>query len=185
MSTNIDTTDTVGTDTNTTDNINTVGTDTVGTDTVGTVGTDNINTVGTVGTVDLNMITLQQSNIKKHSKIDFIKTTFTDEEKTIIRKEVDLIREKYPTYIPIVVRARGDIKLQKNKFLVGGEITLGQFLMILRRKIGVLKQSDAVFLFVNNSLPPSSMYLSSIYANQKDIDTNMLFITVSKENTFG
>ena len=76
-------------------------------------------------------------------------------------------------------------KLQKNKFLVGGEITLGQFLMILRRKIGVLKQSDAVFLFVNNSLPPSSMYLSSIYANQKDIDTNMLFITVSKENTFG
>jgi GABA(A) receptor-associated protein len=161
--------------------------DTVGTDTVGTVGTDTNTTdnINTVGTVDLNMITLQQSNIKKQSKIDFTKTTFTDEEKTIIRKEVDLIKEKYPTYIPIVVRARGDIKLQKNKFLVGGEITLGQFLMILRRKIGVLKQSDAVFLFVNNSLPPSSMYLSSIYANQKDIDTNMLFITVSKENTFG
>lgn len=169
MSTNIDT-------------VGTVDTDTVGTD---TNTTDNINTVGTANTVDLNMITLQQSNIKKQSKIDFTKTTFTDEEKTIIRKEVDLIKEKYPTYIPIVVRARGDIKLQKNKFLVGGEITLGQFLMILRRKIGVLKQSDAVFLFVNNSLPPSSMYLSSIYANQKDIDTNMLFITVSKENTFG
>lgn len=164
MSTNIDTVGTVGTDTNT---------------------TDNINTVGTANTVDLNMITLQQSNIKKQSKIDFTKTIFTDEEKTIIRKEVDLIKEKYPNHIPIVVRGRGDIKLQKNKFLVGGEITLGQFLMILRRKIGVLKQSDAVFLFVNNSLPPSSMYLSSIYANQKDIDTNMLFITVSKENTFG
>jgi GABA(A) receptor-associated protein len=161
MSTNIDTTDTI----NTTDTIDT---------------TDTTNT-----TVDLNMITLQQSNIKKQSKIDFTKTTFTDEEKTIIRKEVDLIREKYPTYIPIVVRSRGDIKLQKNKFLVGGEITLGQFLMILRRKIGVLKQSDAVFLFINNSLPPSSMYLSSIYASQKDIDTNMLFVTVSKENTFG
>ncbi len=147
-----------------TDNIDTVGTDTVGTDT---------------------MITLQQSNIKKQSKIDFTKTIFTDEEKTIIRKEVDLIKEKYPNYIPIVVRSRGDIKLMKNKFLVGGEITLGQFLMILRRKIGVLKQSDAVFLFINNSLPPSSMYLSSIYANQKDIDTNMLFVMVSKENTFG
>ena len=121
--------------------------DTVGTDTVGTVGTDTNTTdnINTVGTVDLNMITLQQSNIKKQSKIDFTKTTFTDEEKTIIRKEVDLIKEKYPTYIPIVVRARGDIKLQKNKFLVGGEITLGQFLMILRNFIffqQVIKQGQ-------------------------------------------
>lgn len=136
---------------------------------------------------DVNMITLQQANIKKPSKIDYTKESFNEEEKIIIRKEIEVIKEKYPNYIPIVVRTKGkhDFKLTKRKFLVGGDITVGQFYTILRKKMHLLKSSEALFVFVNNAIPPSSLLLSSLYASEKDIETQMLFVTICKENTFG
>jgi GABA(A) receptor-associated protein len=136
---------------------------------------------------DVNMITLQQSNIKKPSKIDYTKESFTDDEKMIIKKEVEVIREKYPNYIPIVVRTKGkdDYKLIKRKFLVSGDITVGQFYTILRKKMHLLKASEALFVFVNNAIPSSSLLLSCLYASEKDIETQMLFVTICKENTFG
>jgi GABA(A) receptor-associated protein len=139
-------------------------------------------------TADVSMITLQQANInlRKKSVIDFNKLIFTDEENTIIRKEVEVIKEKYPHYIPIVVRPNDNkTKLLKCKFLVGGDITIGQFLSILRRKMENLKSSEAIYLFINNSLPPATSFLSTIYAENQDKNTGMLYITVCKENTFG
>jgi GABA(A) receptor-associated protein len=137
---------------------------------------------------DVSMITLQQANIniRKKSVIDFNKVNFTDEENTIIRKEVEVIKEKYPHYIPIVVRPNDNkIRLIKCKFLVGGDITIGQFLSILRKKMETLKSSEAIYLFINNTLPPATSFLSTIYAENQDKNTGMLYITVCKENTFG
>jgi len=139
-------------------------------------------------TTDVSMITLQQANIniRKKSVIDFSKLIFTDEENTIIRKEVEVIKEKYPNYIPIVVRPNDNkIKLIKCKFLVGGDITIGQFLSILRRKMENLKSSEAIYLFINNSLPTATSSLSTIYTENQDKNTGLLYITVCKENTFG
>ena len=141
-----------------------------------------------VDTADVSMITLQQANIanRKRSQIDFTKSTFTEEECLMIRKEVDVIKEKYPSYIPIIVKTRDTtIQLTKRKFLVGGDITIGQFMSILRKKMSTLKSTEAVFLLINNTMPPASAFLSAIYATEKDIQTDMLFVTVCKENTFG
>jgi GABA(A) receptor-associated protein len=135
---------------------------------------------------DVSMITLQQANLRKKSTVDFTKTSFTDSEKEIIKKEVLLIKEKYPNYIPIIVRTKDNkIILKKQKFLVGGDITIGQFMSILRKKLDNLKPSESIFLFVNNIIPPASTFLMNIYSTNKDHDTDMLFITVCKENTFG
>jgi hypothetical protein len=136
---------------------------------------------------DMSMITLQQANLRKKSIVDFRKLNFTNEEKIIIRKEVEVIKEKYPNYIPIIVRPKDDnIKLIKCKFLVGGDITVGQFLSILRKKMENLKSSEAIYLFINNNtLPSATNFISSIYATHHDKDTGMLYITVCKENTFG
>lgn len=143
---------------------------------------DNTNNDG----ADVSMITLQQANLRKKSNVDFTKTSFTDSEKEIIKKEVALINEKYPHYIPIIVRTKDDkIVLKKQKFLVGGDITVGQFMSIIRKKLDNLKSSEAIFLFVNNTIPPASTFMTSIYAANKDQDTDMLFMTVCKENTFG
>jgi hypothetical protein len=49
--------------------------------------------------------------VKKDVKkviIDYTKKEFTEEEKCIIRNEIEVIKEKYPNYIPIVVRVHND-----------------------------------------------------------------------------
>lgn len=134
----------------------------------------------------INTITLEQDNIRKRSKIDFSKKSFTEAEMAIIKKEASVIKEKYPTHVPIIISVKDNkIVLSKRKFLVGGDVTIGQFMYILRKKIDNLKSSEAIFLFVNNTIPPSTMTLLSIYSTNKDKNTDMLFITVCKENTFG
>lgn len=119
--------------------------------------------------------------------IDYSKFDFTSTEKDFIRKEVDLIKHKYPNYVPIVVRTKDNgLKLSKNKFLVTGDVTMGQFLHIIRRRLDKqLSSTQALFIFANNCLPPTSSLLSTVYLTESDKDTGMLFLTVCQENTFG
>ena len=123
---------------------------------------------------------------KNNIKIDFTKTVFTPMEKELIRKEVELIKEKYPQYIPIIIRPKNkSIEMLRYKFLVNGDITVGQFMCIIRKKIRNIKSSEALFLIVNNTLAPSTNSLSLVYTQQVDKETNMLFFTICNENTFG
>jgi GABA(A) receptor-associated protein len=119
------------------------------------------------------------------SIIDYKKTSFTDDEISIIKREVEIVRHKYPHYIPIVVRSKDGLQLSKSKFLVTGDVTVGEFIYILRKKLEALDSSQGLFLFINNQLPPSEMEMSLLYASEKDPQTGMLFITVCKENVFG
>lgn len=134
---------------------------------------------------------LESSNVnmikKRQGIIDYTKKEFTEEEKYIIRNEIEVIKQKYPNYIPIVVRVHNDksIKLTKSKFLVGGEITLAQFLSILRKKITNIKSTESIYLLINNTLMPITLTLSMIYKEKRDAETDMLYITICKENTFG
>jgi hypothetical protein len=138
--------------------------------------------------MDLSLIGLKESkpDIKK-SKIDYNKEKFTDQEKIIIKKEVNIIRSKYPGYIPVIVRTKdkSNIKLNKIKYLIGEEITIAQFLSIIRKKIKNFNKSESLFLFINNTLPIQTKSLGLIYNESKDIHTDMLFVTLCKENTFG
>lgn len=140
--------------------------------------------------VEDNKVYCQTDNLvikpKNSLKIDFTKTDFTSIEKEFIRKEVDVIKEKYPKYIPVIIRPKDKgIKLLRYKFLVNGDITVGQFMCIIRKKIQNIKSSEALFLIVNNSLAPSAHLLSLVYKQQVDKETNMLFFTLCNENTFG
>lgn len=125
--------------------------------------------------------------VKKKYTIDYTKKEFTEEEKNIIRNEIEVVKQKYPNYIPIIVRVHDNksIKLTKSKYLVGGEITLGQFLSILRKKITNIKSTESIYLLINNTLIPITLPISMIYNEKKDPETNMLYITICKENTFG
>lgn len=121
-----------------------------------------------------------------NSKIDYTKLKFSDHEIELIKKEVDALRTKFPQNIPIVVRCKGDVELKKYKYLVNGEITVAQFLMTLRKKLeGKVKAEQGLYLFVGETLPPSSELMHIIYNRHKDPKTNMLFFTLCSENTFG
>jgi hypothetical protein len=138
---------------------------------------------------EINMMSLVDNKEKEkvnRPKIDFTKVEFTQKEKELVRKEVEVIKEKYPNYIPIIVRPKDrSIELVRYKFLVGAEVTIGQLLCIIRKKIKNLQSSEALFLLVNNILVPSTHSLSLVYKQQLDEETNMLFFTLCKESTFG
>ncbi|KAG6489606.1 hypothetical protein ZIOFF_050886 [Zingiber officinale] len=100
--------------------------------------------------------------------------------------EASRIREKYPDRIPVIVEKaeRSDIPdIDKKKYLVPADLTVGQFVYVVRKRIK-LSAEKAIFIFVKNSLPPTAAIMSAIYEENKDED-GFLYMTYSGENTFG
>jgi hypothetical protein len=120
-------------------------------------------------------------------RIDYNKKIFSDDEKDIMRKEAELVLYKYKSHIPIVVRCNDKhLRLDKNKYLVGQDMTIAQLLIILRKRLDKsLNSSQGLYMFINNKLPINSSVLSSVYNIDGDKDTGMLFVTLCQENTFG
>ena len=109
--------------------------------------------------------------------------------------EARKIRSKYPDRIPVIVEpARNtsifsmgsakELVIDKKKFLVPDNITMGQFMFILRNRIK-LPQEQALFVFVGrNILAQNSEQMSTLYEKYKDDDL-FLTCTITVENTFG
>ncbi|CAH0477326.1 hypothetical protein KXD40_001990 [Peronospora effusa] len=100
--------------------------------------------------------------------------------------EAQRIRSKYPDRIPVICEKadRSDIPdIDKKKYLVPADLTVGQFVYVIRKRIK-LSPEKAIFIFINNVLPPTAALMSNIYEEQKDVD-GFLYITYSGENTFG
>tara|TARA_B110001454_G_C12721664_1_gene434971 strand:- start:4382 stop:4831 length:450 start_codon:yes stop_codon:yes gene_type:complete len=96
------------------------------------------------------------------------------------------IKNKYPTRIPIICEKNihSDVPdLDKNKYLVPPDLTVGQFLYVIRKRIK-LTPEKSIFLFVDNSIPASSQIISQLYKDHKNED-GFLYIIYSGENTFG
>ena len=102
------------------------------------------------------------------------------------KKESSKILEKYPDRLPVIVERlkSSDIgRLDKKKYLVPHDLTIGQFMYVIRKRLEITSD-QAIFLFVNNTLPPSSVLMSDIYMDNKDED-GFLYILYSGESTFG
>ncbi|CDP05733.1 unnamed protein product [Coffea canephora] len=100
--------------------------------------------------------------------------------------EAARIREKYPDRIPVIVEKaeKSDIPdIDKKKYLVPADLTVGQFVYVVRKRIK-LSAEKAIFIFVKNILPPTAAMMSAIYEENKDED-GFLYMTYSGENTFG
>ena len=101
--------------------------------------------------------------------------------------EARRIKEKYPYRVPIICEP-GDNNnnidiLDKRKYLVPTDLTLGQFMYVIRKRL-TLAPEKAIFLFVNNKLMPTAGLMGTIYEEEKDAD-EFLYIKYSGENTFG
>ena len=98
------------------------------------------------------------------------------------------IRAKHPDRIPVIVHKReGDASLpdiDKRKFLVPSDLTIGQFMYVIRKRIQ-LAPEQAIFLFVaSGTLPPSVATLKAVY-DQHCAEDGFLYMTYSGENVFG
>ena len=71
----------------------------------------------------------------------------------------------------------------RNKYLIPNDMTMGQLVYVLRKRLSISSE-QAVFVFVNNILPPTAAVMSALYEEQRDAD-GFLYIAYSGENTFG
>ncbi|CAN6812545.1 hypothetical protein F2Q70_00010447 [Brassica cretica] len=100
--------------------------------------------------------------------------------------EASRIRDKYPDRIPVIVERaeKSDVPdIDKKKYLVPADLTVGQFVYVVRKRIK-LSPEKAIFIFVKNILPPTAAIMSAIYDEHKDED-GFLYMSYSGENTFG
>ena len=101
-------------------------------------------------------------------------------------EEAIRIKKKHPDRIPVIVeKDKGsNIKdLDKKKYLVPTDLTIGQFVYVIRKRIK-LEPEQAIYLFINNNLPPTSKLMSQIYKENAE-SCGFLFCTYAGENAFG
>ena len=99
--------------------------------------------------------------------------------------EASRILRKYPDRVPIILEKSGNEvpDIDKKKYLVPADLTIGQFCYVIRKRLKV-NSEKAIFIFVNDKIPPTSSMISLIYDENKDKD-GFLYVTYSGENTFG
>lgn len=107
---------------------------------------------------------------------------FTYEERLAESKK---IIKKYRSSAPVIVEPKDDktLKIDKSKFLVPWDLTYGQFMYIVRKRLGISPQ-EAIFMFCNGTLPNSQETIHNIYQKYGSSD-GFLYFVYAFENTFG
>lgn len=97
------------------------------------------------------------------------------------------IRQLYPDRVPIIVETcyNSNIPiLDKTKYLVPNNLTVGQFMHVIRNRLK-LSPEKSIYFFINGSIPCSSSLIFHVYELYKDEADNFLYILINGENTFG
>ncbi|KAL6225634.1 hypothetical protein ACLB2K_004483 [Fragaria x ananassa] len=96
------------------------------------------------------------------------------------------ILANYPDRVPVIVEkyAKCDLpQLDKRKYLVPRDMSVGQFIYILSDRLR-LHPGKALFVFVQSTLPPIASLMNFVYESYKEED-GFLYLCYSTEKTFG
>jgi GABA(A) receptor-associated protein len=96
------------------------------------------------------------------------------------------IKDKFPGRVPVIVERapRSDAPLiDKIKYLVPGDLTVGQFMFVIRKRLS-LSSEKALFIYVNNTLPLTNTLMRELYHHSKEPD-GFMYVLYTGENTFG
>lgn len=100
------------------------------------------------------------------------------------------VRLRHPGKFPIIVErslraVAGTPTLVKCKYIVPGDITIAQFLMILRKNLK-MDSSQGLFMFVGDLrlLPRANASVSEVYSEHASGD-GLLYMEYTLESTFG
>ena len=98
-----------------------------------------------------------------------------------------LILKQHSDRIPVVVECSEQLQsvhpLKKNKFIVPFDLTLSQFIFIIRKHMK-LDPTYAIFVFINNKMHPITSIMGVLYQDQKDED-GFMYLNIFQESTFG
>lgn len=103
------------------------------------------------------------------------------------KSEADKITLKYKDRVPVIVEVSDsqskELVLDKSKYLVPFDLTIGQFMQVIRKRIK-LEPEKALFIFFSDNMPAISDNIGNVYKNHKDED-GFLYAIISLESTFG
>ena len=100
-------------------------------------------------------------------------------------EEANKVLEKYPDRIPIIVEpgTKSVKNISRKKYLVPYDLSVGQFMHVIRQRID-LDPSEAIYLFCNGKLAPTSKLLIELYEMEGN-DDKFLYFQYCNESTFG
>lgn len=102
--------------------------------------------------------------------------------------EADRIMQKYPDRIPVIIsrspNSTNTPEIDKCKFLVPADLTVGQFLYVIRKRLQ-LSPEKALFMFIDNTVACNTELIYKVYNESRDKEDHFLYVVYSCENTFG
>ena len=128
---------------------------------------------------------VEKSSVEKQSTDN--KSSDKESKKDDKMTEYNRIIKRYPDKIPIILtmceQCTNLPPLVKNKYIVPKDISIAQFLFIIRKKLNI-NESMAIFFFCKKKLIPTSKKLEDIYDEYKE-DNGFVYFEYTSENTFG
>ena len=118
----------------------------------------------------------------KFSRLDEFKDRYSFEQRT---KEAAKLMNKYPDRVGVIVTTQDNMTpLDKRKFLVPRDNTVGQFMHVIRKRLNVQHKNAIWLSTVNESIPPIARTMGEMHKEYMDKD-GMLYLKVNEETTFG
>lgn len=100
--------------------------------------------------------------------------------------ESNKIKKKYPDRIPIIIEKETNStlpSLTQIKYLSPNDITIGELMMVVRKRIQ-LTEKDSIFFYNKGIMLSNSQLVCHLYDTCKEED-GFLYITYNNEKTFG
>jgi len=96
------------------------------------------------------------------------------------------LREQYPDRIAIIVEPAdaNQPTIDKRKFLVPDDLSVGQLLYVIRKRIKLAPEQALFLMTSQGSIPPNGSSLRQLYDQSHDDDMHMYF-TYATEHAFG
>jgi len=98
------------------------------------------------------------------------------------------ISAKYPDRVPIICEVlnsqRDKWSLDKKKYLTPADLTVGQFVYVIRKRMKLLPE-EAIFVFTEQNAPPTTSKLLSVLHSECKNEDGFLYLHIGTENTFG
>ena len=98
-------------------------------------------------------------------------------------EEASKVRKKYPDRVPILVKVSENIDLDRTKYLVPFDLTLAEFMMVLRKRIKNVKSYEGLYMFIDGRMFTPNFTLRQVWESIKEV--YYLEVIITKENTFG
>lgn len=113
------------------------------------------------------------------------KETFKESSSFEQRKQQSAsVRSKYIYRVPTIVETDKSLPdLPRKKYLIPTDLTMSQFIFMIRKKIQ-LPSEQAIFVFVNNTMPFHLATMGELDEHYRDED-GFLYVLIASENTFG